>query len=42
VTISVNYPYQSLFGGTIPNFFDSGSVSTGSMNLHSYTSMRAL
>jgi len=42
VTISVNYPYQSLFGGTIPDFFDSGSVSTGSMNLHSYTSMRAL
>jgi len=42
VSISVAYPYQSLFGGTIPMFFTSGSVSTGSMTLNVYTSMRAL
>jgi Flp pilus assembly protein TadG len=42
VSISVAYPYQSLFGGTIPNFFNSGSTSTGSMTLQVYTSMRAL
>jgi len=42
VAISVTYPYQSLFGGTIPNFFNSGSVATGGMTLHVYTAMRAL
>ena len=42
VAISVAYPYQSLFGGTIPKFFTSGSVSTGSMTLNAYSSVRAL
>lgn len=42
VAISVAYPYQSLFGGTIPNFFNSGSVSTSSMTLRAYNSTRAL
>ena len=42
VSISVAYPYQSLFGGTIPLFFTSGSISTGAMTLNVYTSMRAL
>jgi Flp pilus assembly protein TadG len=42
VSIGVAYPYQSLFGGTIPNFFNSGSISTGAMTLNVYTSMRAL
>jgi Flp pilus assembly protein TadG len=42
VSISVAYPYQSLFGGTIPKFFSSGSISTGAMTLKVYTSMRAL
>jgi len=42
VSISVAYPYQSLFGGTIPKFFTSGSISTSAMTLNVYTSMRAL
>jgi Flp pilus assembly protein TadG len=42
VAISVNYPYQSLFGGSIPYFFKSGSVSTGAMSLSAYSSVRAL
>jgi Flp pilus assembly protein TadG len=42
VAISVSYPYQSLFGGSIPNFFKSGSISTGSMTLQAYTAVRAL
>ncbi|MBS0417239.1 MAG: pilus assembly protein [Proteobacteria bacterium] len=42
VAISVNYPYQSLFGGSIPRFVGSGSISTGSMTLHAYTAVRAL
>jgi Flp pilus assembly protein TadG len=42
VSISVAYPYQSLFGGTIPKFFTSGSINTGAMTLNVYTSMRAL
>jgi Flp pilus assembly protein TadG len=42
VSISVAYPYQSLFGGTIPDFFTMGSISTGAMTLRVYTSMRAL
>ena len=42
VSISVAYPYQSLFGGSIPKFFTSGSINTGAMTLNVYTSMRAL
>jgi Flp pilus assembly protein TadG len=42
VSISVAYPYQSLFGGTIPKFFTSGSIASGAMTLQVYTSMRAL
>ncbi len=42
VSVSVAYPYQSLFGGTIPDFLDSGSISTGAVTLRVYTSMRAL
>jgi len=42
VSISVAYPYQSLFGGSIPKFFTSGSIGTGAMTLTVYTSMRAL
>src|SRR5207247_1250197 len=39
VSIAVAYPYQSLFGGTIPKFYTSGSISTGSMTLNVYTTM---
>jgi Flp pilus assembly protein TadG len=42
VSVAVAYPYQSLFGGSIPKFFTSGSISTGAMTLNVYTSMRAL
>jgi len=42
VSVSVAYPYQSLFGGTIPKFFTSGSIGSGGMTLNVYTSMRAL
>jgi Flp pilus assembly protein TadG len=42
VSIGVAYPYQSLFGGSIPKIFTSGSISTGAMTLNVYTSMRAL
>lgn len=41
VSVSVAYPYQSLFGGSIPKFFTSGSTSTA-MTLNVYTSMSAL
>ena len=41
VSVSVAYPYQSLFGGSIPNFFNSGSTRTA-MTMNVYTSMRAL
>jgi Flp pilus assembly protein TadG len=40
-SVSVAYPYQSLFGGSIPNFFKSGSINTA-MTLNVYTSMRGL
>ncbi len=36
VSVSIAYPYQTMFGGRI------GSVSTAGMTLHAYTSMRAL
>jgi Flp pilus assembly protein TadG len=42
VSISVSYPYQSLFGGSIPLFFTTGSISTSALKLNVYTSMRAL
>ncbi len=42
VSVSVAYPYQSLFGGAIPKFFTAGSISTGTLTLSVYTSMRAL
>jgi Flp pilus assembly protein TadG len=42
VSVSVAYPYQSVFGGTIPNFFSAGSINTGSMTLKVYTTMLAL
>jgi Flp pilus assembly protein TadG len=42
VSISVAYPYQSLFGGSIPKFFTSGSINSGTLTLNVYTSMRAL
>ena len=41
VSVSVAYPYQSLFGGSIPKFFTPGSTSTA-MTMNVYTSMRAL
>lgn len=41
VTVSVAYPYQSLFGGSIPNFVSAGSVSTA-FTLNVFTSMHAL
>jgi len=41
VTVSVAYPYQSLFGGSIPRFVSAGSVST-TLTLNVFTSMRAL
>jgi Flp pilus assembly protein TadG len=41
ISVSVAYPYQSLFGGAIPLFFTDGSISTvGTLN--AYTSMVAL
>jgi Flp pilus assembly protein TadG len=41
ISVSVAYPYQSLFGGAIPLFFTAGSISTvGTLN--AYTSMLAL
>jgi hypothetical protein len=42
VSVSVAYPYQSLFGGTIPLFFTGGSISTAGLTLNVYTSMVAL
>jgi Flp pilus assembly protein TadG len=41
VTVSVAYPYQSLFGGSIPNFVSAGSVNTA-LTLNVFTSMRPL
>lgn len=42
VSVSVVYPYQSLFGGTLPFFVNGGSLDTGAMTLNAYTSMAAL
>jgi Flp pilus assembly protein TadG len=42
VSVQIAYPYQSLFGGTLPNFVSPGSISTGTFTLTVYTSMRAL
>jgi Flp pilus assembly protein TadG len=41
VTVSVAYPYQSLLGGTIPNFVSVGSVNTA-FTLNVFTSMYPL
>lgn len=41
VTVSVAYPYQSLVGGSIPNFVSSGTVNTA-LTLNVFTSMRPL
>jgi len=41
VTVSVAYPYQSLLGGTLPNFVSSGSVNTA-LTLNVFTSMHPL
>jgi Flp pilus assembly protein TadG len=41
VTVSVAYPYQSLFGGSIPRFVSAGSINT-TLTLNVFTSMRAL
>jgi Flp pilus assembly protein TadG len=42
VSVSIAYPYQSLFGGAIPLFFTTGSINTGGLTLTAYTSMLAL
>ena len=41
VTVSVAYPYQSLFGGSIPAFVSAGTVNTA-LTLNVFTSMCAL
>lgn len=41
VTVSVAYPYQSLFGGSIPAFVTGGTVNTA-LTLNVFTSMRPL
>ena len=41
VTVSIAYPYQSVFGGSIPNFVSAGSVNTA-FTLNVFTSMRPL
>jgi Flp pilus assembly protein TadG len=42
VSVAVAYPYESLFGGTIPDFVDSGSIDSGAWVLTVFTSMAAL
>jgi Flp pilus assembly protein TadG len=41
VSVTVAYPYQSLFGGTLPMFVNSGWINTN-FTLTVYTSMAAL
>jgi len=41
VTVSVAYPYQSLFGGSIPAFVSAGVINTA-LTLNVFTSMCAL
>jgi hypothetical protein len=41
VSVSVAYPYQSLFGGAIPLFFTGGSINTAG-TLSAFTSMPSL
>jgi Flp pilus assembly protein TadG len=41
VTVSVAYPYQSLFGGSIPSFVSAGTIGTA-FTLNVFTSMHAL
>ena len=42
ISVSIAYPYQSMFGGTIPTFGSGGSIGTGNLVLQAYTSMLAL
>ncbi len=42
VSVSIAYPYESLFGGAIPLFFTAGSINTGGLILSAYTSMTSL
>lgn len=42
VSVSIAYPYESLFGGTIPLFFTTGSINTGGLTLTAYSSTLAL
>ncbi len=42
VSVTIDYPYESLFGGAIPLFFRAGAIFTGGLVLNAYTSMRAL
>jgi len=41
VTVSVAYPYQSLLGGSIPNFASAGTIGTA-FTLNVFTSMHAI
>ncbi len=42
VSVSVAYPYRSLFGGTLPLFVNGGSINTGDLTLYAYTSILGL
>jgi Flp pilus assembly protein TadG len=42
VSVSVAYPYQSLFGGVVPFFVNAGSIDTAALTLNAYTTMVAL
>ena len=42
ISVSIAYPYESLFGGAIPLFFTTGSINTGNLVLTSYASTLAL
>jgi Flp pilus assembly protein TadG len=42
VSVTIAYPYTSLFGGAIPLFFRPGEINTANITLTAYTSIRAL
>ena len=42
ISVTIAYPYESLFGGAIPLFFTTGAINTGGLTLNAYTSMLAL
>jgi len=42
VSVSIAYPYESLFGGAIPLFFTTGSIATGGRIITAYSSTAAL